>query len=134
LAQIMSFFLGIFTWWKRATMGTRLYTWYKGELVGTDRYGNNYYREKGYSGRDQRRWVIYQGDIEASKVPPEWHAWLHKTIDEAPADDAGPSKAWQTEHHANVTGTPSAYRPPGHPSMGGRRAAATGDYEPWQPS
>jgi NADH:ubiquinone oxidoreductase subunit len=124
---------GIFTWWREATIGTKLFTWAKGEVVGKDRYGNTYYREKGIEVRKARRWVIYDGDIEASKVPPEWHAWLHKTVDEVPVD-AGPAAPWQTEHSANVTGTEHAYRPPGHPSLGGRRAAATGDYEPWTPS
>lgn len=27
-------------------LGTRLYTWLRGELVGTDRTGNRYYRER----------------------------------------------------------------------------------------
>jgi len=125
--------VGIFTWWREATLGTKLFTWAKGEVVGKDRYGNTYYREKGAEIRKARRWVIYDGDIEASKVPPKWHAWLHKTVDEVPVN-AGPSVSWQTEHSANVTGTEHAYRPPGHPSLGGRRAAATGDYEPWTPS
>ena len=125
--------VGIFTWWREATLGTKLFTWAKGNVVGKDRYGNTYYQEKNSGARDPRRWVIYDGDIEASKVPPEWHAWLHKTIDKIPGN-AGPVADWQAEHSANVTGTDQAYRPPGHPSMGGRRAAATGDYEPWTPS
>ena len=29
------------------TLGTRLLTWFRGELVGTDNFGNRYYREKG---------------------------------------------------------------------------------------
>jgi NADH:ubiquinone oxidoreductase subunit len=29
------------------TLGTRLLTWLRGELVGTDSFGNRYYREKG---------------------------------------------------------------------------------------
>ena len=28
-------------------LGTRLLTWFRGELVGTDSYGNRYYRECG---------------------------------------------------------------------------------------
>ena len=83
--------------------------------------------------RRPRRWVIYNGDVEASKVPSEWHAWLHKTVDEVP-HNAGPDASWQIEHAANLTGTDQAYRPPGHPSMGGLRATGTGDYEPWTPS
>ena len=29
------------------SLGTLLYTWLRGELVGTDQFGNRYYREKG---------------------------------------------------------------------------------------
>ena len=74
------------------TIGTRLFTWWRGELAGTDAYGNRYYREKnrgaivkggGIDSRE-RRWVMFQGAAEASKVPPEWHGWLHHTSDEVP--------------------------------------------------
>ncbi len=123
------------------TIGTRLFTWWKGELVGSDPFGNRYYRErpgrplrKG-GGRDsrERRWVLYNGEAEASKVPPEWHAWLHHTVDEIPADAGRPKYPWQKPHQPNLTGTPLAYRPPGSVLKGGRRAPATGDYEPWTP-
>ena len=122
------------------TIGTRLYTWLRGEEVGRDGAGNRYFREKGGgrvhkdSLRRERRWVIYQGEVEASRVPPEWHAWLHHTSDEIPPPE-GPAKyPWQKEHQANLTGSAQAYRPPGHTLSGGRRAKATGDYEPWIPS
>jgi hypothetical protein len=29
------------------SLGTRLLTWLRGEFVGTDSYGNRYYRERG---------------------------------------------------------------------------------------
>ena len=67
------------------TIGTRLYTWLRGEEVGRDQFGNRYYRAKGGghvhadSLRKERRWVIYHGEVEASRVPPDWHAWLHHT-------------------------------------------------------
>jgi NADH:ubiquinone oxidoreductase subunit len=62
----MSLFSEIFVWWDRQTMGTRLFTWRKGERVGEDGQGNVYYRERG----GERRWVIYAGAAEASRVPP----------------------------------------------------------------
>jgi NADH:ubiquinone oxidoreductase subunit len=37
------------------------------------------------------------------------------------------------EHRPNLTGTPLAYRPPGHTLKGGHRAPASGDYEAWKP-
>jgi NADH:ubiquinone oxidoreductase subunit len=123
------------------TVGTRLLTWFRGELVGTDSFGNRYYREKGRrqlergGGRYSRekRWVMYKGAPEASKVPPEWHAWLHHTVDEVPRPGDRPRYPWQKEHQPNLTGTPHAYHPPGSVLRGGRRARATGDYEPWTP-
>jgi NADH:ubiquinone oxidoreductase subunit len=123
------------------TLGTRLMTWFRGELVGSDLFGNRYYRDKSQrklergGGRFSRekRWVIYNGEAEGSRVPPEWHGWLHHTVDELPQDGGRPKYSWQKPHLPNQTGTPDAYRPPGSLVRGGHRAAATGDYEPWKP-
>lgn len=114
------------------TIGTRLYTWLKGNLVGTDQFGNRYYRGpvRQPSGRE-RRWVLYKGSAEASKVPPEWHAWLHHTTDRPIAAEA---RAWRKEHIPNLTGTPNGYLPSGADARGGQRDQATGDYEAWQPN
>lgn len=116
------------------TFGTWLYTKLKGDPVGSDSFGNRYYREKRPpAGRRAKRWVWYGGEPEASKVPPEWHAWLHHTIDAVPEAAGRPRLPWQKPHRPNLTGTAEAYRPPGHTLEGGRRAKATGDYEPWTP-
>lgn len=107
----------------------------KGRKVGTDPYGNRYYEAKPRKGyKRNRRWVVYQGEPEASKVPPEWHGWLHHQTDAVPRDDA-PSfrRTWQQPHQPNMTGTTGAYRPPGHILEGGKRDKATGDYEAWTP-
>lgn len=115
------------------SLGTLLFTWLRGELVGSDEFGNRYYRDKRTRGlRRERRWVLYKGEVEASRVPPEWHAWLHATIAEPPLQRAE-RRPWQLEHVPNLTGTDQAYRPPGHVLKGGRRPPATGDYEPWSP-
>jgi NADH:ubiquinone oxidoreductase subunit len=122
-----------------ATIGTMLLTWLRGELVGSDNYGNRYYRLRGFKperlggGRfsRERRWVIYDGKPEGSKVPPEWHAWLHHTVNEIPGGRQ--RYAWEKAHQPNLTGTPLAYRPRGSVLRGGHRVAATGDYEPWSP-
>ena len=122
------------------TWGTRLYTWLRGEQVGRDNAGNRYYRERGggrvhkESLRRERRWVIFDGDVEASRVPPEWHAWLHHTSDEIPPEGGPPRRPWQKDHEPNLTGSAAAYRPPGHLLGGGQRDKATGDYEPWTPN
>ena len=116
------------------TIGTRLYTMLCGEQAGTDSQGNRYYRSRrAPAGGRERRWVVYDGAVEASRVPPAWHSWLHHTTDAVPEDDGGRRWDWQKDHAPNRTGTAAAYRPPGHVLEGGVRARASGDYEPWQP-
>lgn len=119
----------IFTWWNGQTIGTRLWTARKGQLVGDDAQGNKYYR----TADNKRRWVIYNGEVEASRIPPEWHIWLHHTIDEPPTERSDAVKAWEKGHRPNLTGTAGAYHPKGSLLAGGKRAAATGDYEAWRP-
>jgi NADH:ubiquinone oxidoreductase subunit len=114
-------------------IGTLLYTWLKGKLVGVDEYGNRYYQGRGIRHGRNRRWVLYKGSAEASKVPPEWHAWLHHTTDQPLSETAAQVQPWQKEHLPNLTGTRGAYRPRGHDAAGGRRAPATGDYQAWKP-
>jgi NADH:ubiquinone oxidoreductase subunit len=116
-------------------IGTLIYTWIHGTLVGTDEFGNRYYRARRDTlhGRE-RRWVLFKDKPEASRVPPEWHAWLHHTTAAPLSEQAAESRLWQKEHLPNQTGTVGAYRPRGHAYRGGKRAAATGDYEPWTPS
>jgi len=120
----------IFTWWDGATIGTQLHTRRNGRQVGTDSDGNIYYEAK----QGGRRWVIYNGPAEASRVPPEWHGWLHRTVDTPPTESNVPARTWQKPHISNPTGTPLAHVPKGALSAGGERARATGDYEAWTPN
>ncbi len=120
--------------WNR--LGTHLLTRRRGEFVGEDEFGNRYYRERRpRPGRRERRWVVYagEGEIEPSAVPPGWHAWLHHLVDAPPSARPLPVKRWEKPYRPNLTGTEEAWLPPGHPLRGGRRAPATGDYEPWRP-
>jgi NADH:ubiquinone oxidoreductase subunit len=129
----MGIFSDIFTWWNGATLSTRLYTSRHGALIGEDGYGNTYYEDKnriGPAGKP-RRWVIYTGVADASKVPPEWYGWLHYQVDEVPGNDYQ-AKAWQKPHVENRTGTPGAYRPVGSILNSQRRRPAAPDYEPWR--
>ena len=50
----MRFFWMLFAWWRGATYGTLLTTWLRGVPVGTDAYGNRYFRSKD----GKRRWVL----------------------------------------------------------------------------
>jgi NADH:ubiquinone oxidoreductase subunit len=115
------------------TLVTWLITKLRGQRVGDDAYGNVYYRSNRTraDGARQERWVVYKGDAEASKVPPEWHSWLHHTTDEPITT---PTKAWEKPHLPNLTGTDLAYMPPGADQKGGHRAPAGGDYEAWKPN
>ena len=122
----------IFTWWDGATIGTMLGL--RGATrVGTDTLGNIYYEGKAMPDGRRRRSVIYLGANDASRVPPEWHGWLHHQIDDLPDASLPPPRRWEKEPKPNLTGTASAYRPAGALESGGKRAAATGDYEPWVP-
>jgi NADH:ubiquinone oxidoreductase subunit len=124
----------IFTWWNGATLGALYDIGRRSTFVGEDEQGNKYYEEKKVSleGR-KRRWVIYNGLAEASRVSADWHGWLHHTFEEAPTVAPLKKKAWEKPHRPNLTGTIHAYRPPGSLARGGERAPATGDYEAWRP-
>lgn len=105
------------------------------ERVGTDDSGNRYFRGKARRGyARERRWVMYNGEAEATRVPPEWHGWLHHQTDAVPTDKGvSYRRPWQKQSQQNMTGTTGAYRPPGHVLEGGKRDKATGDYEAWKP-
>ena len=126
----------IFTWWNGATIGARWTIAKRGVPVGEDEFGNKYYEAKdnsdSYDGR-KRRWVVYNGYAEASRVPPDWSGWLHHTFDVAPSVEPMNRRAWEKPHLPNLTGTLQAYRPRGSLARGGERASATGDYEAWTP-
>lgn len=126
--------LSLFT--KLANVHIRFVTWRHGAKVGSDRFGNVYYRnKKTAAGTRERRWVMYAGEPDASKIPPEWHGWLHHTTkDPLPEGSSAFHKPWQKEHVPNLSGSTQAYRPPGHVLAGGQRVPATGDYEPWTPT
>ena len=121
-----------FTWWEGATFGTWLGLRGK-DRVGEDSLGNVYW-QGGHDGNGMmRRWVIYNGANDASRVPPEWFSWLHHQIDGAPDDALPPPRIWEKPAEPNRTGSTLAYRPPGAMEAGGKRVAATGDYEAWTP-
>ena len=124
----------IFTWWDGATIGTLLNSAMTGSHVGTDAQGNKYFvAKKPHPDGRERRWVIYNGANDASRVPAEWHGWLHGTLDGIPESHLPPPRIWEADYTPNATGTSGAYRPQGALERGGQRARATGDYEAWSP-
>ena len=113
--------------------GTWFQTLFSGHEVGRDSFGNIYYRSKSTAKNTrEKRWVMYVGEPEASKVPPEWHIWLHHT-ENAPLPESA-KKPWQIPYQQNKTGTAQAYFPPGHVLAGGKRAQSTSDYQAWVPN
>ena len=114
---------------------TWLSTLFTGTQVGEDEFGNRYYQARRIPKEGRRkRWVVYKGAPEPTKVPAYWHGWLHYTTDRIPQNAAAAHKfPWQKTHVPNLTGTQDAYVPPGHMLRGGQRAATVSDYEPWVP-
>lgn len=125
----MSILREIFTWWNGQTMGTRLFTRRHGILVGEDEAGNRFYRTED----DSKRWVIYSGEAEASRIAPDWHGWLHRTWDAPPSEKPLKRQPWEKEHVPNLTGTEGAYRPPGSILTPESRPRNASDYEAWSP-
>ena len=117
------------SWWTGATFGTSLFTRRHGGEVGRDELGNIYYQHD----KDHRRWVIYAGSNDGSRVPPNWQAWLKGTIDLLPDKAMPPRRSFEREAAANATGTFAAYKPGGSLGAKGVRPAATGDYQAWTP-
>lgn len=126
----------IFTWWNGATIGIRFTLGRRGVFIGKDELGNSYYEAKdtkdSYDGR-KRRYVVYNGYAEASKVSPDWHGWLHHTFDEPPTVEPLKRQSWERDYIPNMTGTIHAWRPRGSIARSGERQKATGDYEAWRP-
>lgn len=126
----MGLFANAFTWWNGASWGTGFLSRRHGREVGRDEAGNIYFRHRD---DPRRRWVIYDGANDSSRVPPGWNAWLRGTIDDLPEKSLPPRRAFEQAPQPNLTGTSTAYRPGGSLTRGGVRAAATGDYEAWKP-
>ena len=116
------------------SLGTILYTWLYGNIVGQDNQENKYYcNSKNFADLQSKRWVIFKGEIESSKIPPEWHAWLHKSIDKPPLKYSH-KFPWQKNHEQNMTGTDQAYFPDSSPlSKSYDPDAIKSDYESWKP-
>ncbi|SDD10292.1 NADH:ubiquinone oxidoreductase subunit NDUFA12 [Ruegeria marina] len=124
---ILNTLLRAVTWWNGSTLNTQIYTARKGKKVGEDSQGNTFYR----NADDSQRWVMFNGEAEASRIDPEWHGWLHRTWDEPPSERPLKRKAWEKPHQENLTGTPLAYAPAG--SLRRTKPVERRDYEAWSP-
>ena len=119
-----NFLKQIFTWWHKQTVGTFLYTVFTGRFVGKDEFGNKYY----YNSKG-KRWVIYNNYVESSKIPAEWHLWIHFLIEKIPSKTEK-KFGWQKQHQENLTGTKKAYKPDG--SLSSDINKSIKKYETWK--
>ena len=124
---MLTVFKQIFTWWNQQTFGTRLQIFFSGKLVGEDKNGNKYYESK--SGR---RWVIYNGEVEASKIPDEWYSWIHRIGNKIENVQHLKKYKWQKKHLPNLTGTQYAYQPKSL-NIEFNKKKENRDYKAWNP-
>lgn len=89
------------------------------QYVGKDHLENKYYQ------KGKKRYVLYKGLEEPSKVPPMWHAWLHHLRENKPENKDIQTYKWQKDYIPNMTGTKYAYKP--------KRELVSSDYTPWKP-
>lgn len=115
------------TWWNGQTLNTQFWTWRNGQKVGEDEQGNVFYQTRD----GKRRWVIYNGEAEASRIDTNWHGWLHHTWNEPPTTRPLVHKTWEKPRQENLTGTPAAYAPSG--SLRRVEPVQRKDYEAWRP-
>lgn len=131
--------MSVIGWWKNATVGTWFDVNRRAKLVGEDEWGNKYYEETKVGPKDgplpgrKRRYIIYKGAAEPSRVSADWHGWLHHTFDKPPTEDPLARQAYEKPHQPNLTGTIYAYHPKGSIAGEGERTKTAADYEAWNP-
>ena len=104
---MLTLFKQIFVWWNQQTLGTKIYTIFYGKLVGKDDFGNKYYGNR----KSKKRWVIYSGEIDASKISNEWYSWIHFMQNKIDISISSKKYEWQKPHMPNLTGTERSYHP-----------------------
>jgi NADH:ubiquinone oxidoreductase subunit len=137
----MGMLANVFTWWNGATIGTSIFTRRHGREIGRDGQGNVYYTAPGTGlpgSAAERRFVIYNGATDSSRVPPEWHLWLHHSTARPPSEmplaaQLSEKHPWEKPWRANPTGSVAAELPAGALAGTGVRARSVADYESWSP-
>ena len=119
-------FREIFTWWHNQTIGTRIWSFLNGYQVGKDKFGNLYMHNK----NDSKRWVLYTGEVDSTKIPPEWNGCLRFTSNEIPTTEK--RYKWEKEHLKNQTGTKNSYYPSAS-VFRNPRSKKRAEYEQWSP-
>jgi NADH:ubiquinone oxidoreductase subunit len=97
---------------------------FSAQKIGDDEFGNSYFENK-----KGKRFVIYKGMAEPSKIPAEWHGWIHYSSNLPPININTHKFSWQKIHLPNLTGTKNAYSP--------RKTTTkitSAGYEAWKPN
>jgi NADH:ubiquinone oxidoreductase subunit len=92
-------------------LGTLINTFLFGKFVGKDEYDNSYYRSYKNKYTKEKRWVIYKGIKEPSKIPPQWKLWLNFTSEHIPNESQSEKYFWQKHYLPNYTGTSKKFNP-----------------------
>jgi NADH:ubiquinone oxidoreductase subunit len=79
----------------------RIFNQYEGE----DAFGNKYYANP----KKGKRFVVYNGMPEPSKISGAWYSWLHYVSDDKPRGDEL-KHDWQKYNTPNVSGTIHKYQ------------------------
>ncbi len=125
---ILSTINSVLTWWNGGTLNTMLYTRRKGVKVGEDATGNVYYR----NADDSKRWVMFNGEVEASRIDADWHGWLHHTFKDVPSEKTLPHKECGKPHPENLP-APGAADAPAASIRAAGAPEDRRDYEAWSP-
>jgi NADH:ubiquinone oxidoreductase subunit len=91
--------------------------------VGADEFGNEYFQNK-----RGKRFVVYKGQAEPSKIPAEWHGWMHYSTNTPPINMDTHKFSWQKIHLPNLTGTKNSYSP-----RNSEVRKTNSQYEAWKP-
>ncbi len=81
-----------------------------GKKVASDKFGNKYYIVflDILFIKIEKRYVLYNGIKDPSKIPPEHSSWLMSNVDDISTLQ---TRAWVKEHMPNLSGTKLAYYP-----------------------
>ena len=102
----------------------RIFIKLSSKKIGADEFGNQYFQNK-----KGKRFVVYNGIVEPSKVPAEWFGWLHYTTNIVPVNINTHKFSWQKIHTPNLTGTKNAYSP-----RNTSQPKTSSQYQAWKPN
>ena len=93
-----------------------IYLKFFGTKVGEDEYGNQYFelKREDYLGR-KKRYCLYNGTPEASKISPEWHGFMHYQIPVSEVLKTFKQFKWQKPYVQDLTLSDYKFLPKNHP-------------------